>query len=67
MKESKSEAGAGAGAFGQWALLLAGARRHGRAGAERDAARADEEHAERGEGAAEEAAPDWLPERGPGG
>jgi hypothetical protein len=65
MKEPKSEAGAGA--FGQWALLLAGARRHGRAGAERDAGQADEENAEGREGAAEEAAPEWLPERGPGG
>lgn len=65
MKEPKSEARAGA--FGQWALLLAGARRHARAGAERDAVQAHEENSEDCDGAADEAAPDWLPERGPGG
>lgn len=43
MENMKSEAGAeaGAGAFGQWALLLAGARWNTRAGWERDEA-ADE-------------------------
>ncbi len=36
MQNTKS--GAGAGAFGQWALLLAGARRNTRAGREADGA-----------------------------
>ena len=63
MKDAKLEAGA----VGQWALLLAGARRHARAGAERDAVRADEDNSEDCDGAADDAVADWLPERGPGG